>query len=106
MLREKKGDRHEHEERTFALTVGDTPGLLSRVDALFRRQRVPLRTVFFEKEEGASDRARLTLVTEASAEQFSLLSRQLLRLRDVHHVGAAMSAAAAVPSFTLEEKTA
>jgi len=105
MLREKKGDRHEHEERTFAVRVNGVPGLLARVEALFRRQRVPLRTVFFEKELGTRDRVRLTIVVKTSEETFVLLGRQLLRLHDVSHV-AEVHPAAVVPSFALQERTA
>ena len=106
MVRERKGERLEHEERTFSVRVKAVPGVLARVDALFRRQRVPLSNLFFEREEGPGHHARLTIVTVASAEAFSLLSRQLRRLRDVQDIGADMSAAPPVPSFILEERTA
>lgn len=105
MVRERKGERPEHEERTYAVRVKDVPGLLSRVEALFRRQRVPLRTVFFERELGTRDRVRLTIVVKTSEETFGLLGRQLLRLHDVSHV-AEVHPAASVPSFALQERTA
>jgi acetolactate synthase small subunit len=97
--------REERKERTFSLRVEGVPGLLARVESLFRRQRAPIRSFSFEREEGPGGRARLIIVAEASPETFSLLGKQLLRLVDVQEVAEARPAAS-VPSFSFEEKTA
>ena len=72
-------------EHTFSLKVNGTPGFLSRVEALFRRQGVSLRRCFFEEtaEGGAS---RLLIVADSDEALCALLKRQLRRLHDVHDV--------------------
>ena len=95
----------EREERIFSLKVESEPGLLARVELIFRRQRAPIRSFFFEREEGKA--AALTIVATASGEAANLLRKQLMRLHDVleAHELAEPPAAAESP-FTFEEKTA
>jgi acetolactate synthase small subunit len=91
--------------QTFEIRAKDAPGLLARVESLFRRQRAPIRSFFFEGGNGPM--AVLTIEAEASADVADLLRRQLMRLLDVHEVSdAAPAAHLAQPEFTFEEKTA
>ena len=96
----------EREERIFSLKVENEPGLLARVESIFRRQRAPIRSFFFESEEGRVT-AVLTIVATASGQSANLLRKQLMRLHDVleaHETAA--PPASAESSFTFEEKTA
>ena len=93
-------------QETYEIKVKDAPGLLARVESIFRRQRAPIRSFFFEGCEGGPV-ARLVLVAEADEDRSNLLQKQLLRLEDVIEVVRSRDAAAFAPSeFTLEEKTA
>jgi acetolactate synthase small subunit len=95
-------------EQIFDITVNDVPGLLARVESIFRRQRAPIRSFFFEGGRGRE--AQLTIVAESTDEGAILLRKQLVRLVDVSAVaegGAAAGAFAPAESlFTLEEKRA
>jgi len=95
-------------EQTFEITVQDVPGLLARVEAIFRRQRAPIHGFFFEAGEGRA--AHLTVMARANGDVASLLRKQLMRLVDVHAVadsaGAARAFASPEPQFTFKEKTA
>ena len=96
-------------EQIFDITVNDVPGLLARVEAIFRRQRTPIHGFFFESGEGGA--AHLTITVRANGDVASLLRKQLMRLVDVHAVadsgaGAARAFAPPESSFTLKEKTA
>jgi acetolactate synthase small subunit len=94
-------------EQIFEITVQDVPGLLARVEAIFRRQRTPIRSFFFEGEEGCA--AHLTITAEASGEGADLLRKQLMRLVDVHAVadsGAARAFAPPESLFTFKEQSA
>ena len=91
---------------TYEIKANDAPGLLARVETLFRRQRAPIRSFFFEGCEGGPV-ARLVLVADADEERSNLLQKQLLRLEDVIEVvRSSGTAALAQPSFTFEERTA
>ncbi len=68
-------------KRTIVAHVENVPGVLSRVDGLFRRHAVPVESLHFEAA-GASP-ARLTVVTRASAEAAALVVKQLRRVEDV-----------------------
>ncbi len=68
-------------KRTFVAHVENVPGVLARVDGLFRRQSVPVESLHFDTA-GPSP-ARLTVVARASAEAAALVVRQLRRLVDV-----------------------
>jgi len=93
-------------QETYEIKAKDAPGLLARVEMLFRRQRAPIRSFFFEGCEGGPV-ARLVLVAEADEGRSNLVQKQLLRLEDVTEVNRPAEAAAfAQPSFTFEEKTA
>jgi len=73
------------QRQTFEIRVNDVPGLLARVESLFRRQSAPIRSFHFEgSADGPS--ARLRLVTDADDERSGLLQRQLRRLEDVLEV--------------------
>jgi acetolactate synthase small subunit len=94
-------------EQIFEITVQDVPGLLARVEAIFRRQRTPIRSFFFEGGEGCA--AHLTITAEANGEGANLLRKQLMRLVDVHAVadfGAARAFAPPESLFTLKEQSA
>ena len=94
-------------EQNFEITVQDVPGLLARVEAIFRRQRTPIRGFFFEGGKGRA--AHLTITARASGDVAALLRKQLMRLVDVHSVadsGAARAFAAPESQFTFKEKSA
>jgi acetolactate synthase small subunit len=90
-------------EQTFEIRVDDVPGVLARVESIFRRQRTPIRSFFFEREEGRA--AQLTVTASASGEGADLIRKQLMRLNDVHAV-ADPATAAAESRFTFQERTA
>jgi acetolactate synthase small subunit len=96
-------------EQTFEIRIQNVPGILARVEAIFRRQRAPIRGFFLEGEAGAT--AHLTITAMASGDVANLLRKQLMRLTDVNAVadsGAGTARAFAQPgsSFTFKEKTA
>lgn len=72
-------------EHTFSLKVNGIPGLLSRVEALFRRQGISLRRCFFE-ETAEGGAGRLLIVADSDEALCALLKRQLRRLHDVYEV--------------------
>ena len=94
-------------EQIFDITVNDVPGLLARVESIFRRQRAPIRSFSFEGENGRM--AHLTITAEANGEGAELLRRQLMRLVDVNDVadsGKVRAFEAPESRFTLNEKRA
>lgn len=96
-------------EQTFEIRIQNVPGILARVESIFRRQRAPIRGIFLEREEGSA--ARLSITAEASLDAANLLRKQLMRLVDVHDIadsGDATARAFASPEsqFTFKEKTA
>jgi acetolactate synthase small subunit len=94
-------------EQIFEITVQDVPGLLARVEAIFRRQRTPIRNFFFEAGEGRA--AQLTITAKANGDVANLLRKQLMRLVDVHAVadsGAARAFAPPESLFTFKEQSA
>jgi acetolactate synthase small subunit len=94
-------------EQIFEITVNDVPGLLARVESIFRRQRVPIRSFFFEGGEGRA--ANLTITAFAEGDTANLLRKQLMRLVDVHGVGdfgEARAFASPESRFTFIEKRA
>jgi len=94
-------------EQIFDITVNDVPGLLARVESIFRRQRTPIRSFFFEGGEGRT--AHLTITAFAEGDAADLLRKQLMRLVDVHDVrdfGEARAYASSEPLFSLMEKRA
>lgn len=94
------------QQHTFEIKAKDAPGLLARVESLFRRQRAPIRSFFFEGCEGGPV-ARLVLVAEADEDRSNLLQKQLLRLEDVIEVVRSRDAVALTqPELRFEEKTA
>ena len=66
--------------RTIVAHVENVPGILSRVDGLFRRHSLPMEGLVFD---AAAVPARLTIVTRASAEAAALVVRQMRRFEDV-----------------------
>jgi acetolactate synthase small subunit len=94
-------------EQIFDITVNDVPGLLARVESIFRRQRAPIRSFFFEAGEGRV--AHLTITAYAEGDAANLLRKQLMRLVDVHAVadsGDARAFAQPESLFTFIEKRA
>ncbi|MFI5121103.1 MAG: ACT domain-containing protein [Thermoanaerobaculia bacterium] len=94
-------------EQTFDIRIQNVPGILARVEAIFRRQRAPIRAFFLEGEEGSA--ARLSVTAEANLDAANLLRKQLMRLTDVEAVGSFGDQRAFAPSessFTFKEKTA
>jgi acetolactate synthase small subunit len=96
-------------EQIFEIRIQNVPGVLARVESIFRRQRAPIRGFFLEGEEGRGAAAQLTIVAEASGEAADFLRKQLMRLVDVNDVRAAGEALAFAPPeslFTFKEETA
>ncbi len=93
-------------EQIFEIRIQNVPGILARVESIFRRQRAPIRGIFLEGEEGLA--ARLTVAAEADGEGAELLRKQLMRLVDVQDVRdfAEQRAPASESFFTFKEKTA
>jgi acetolactate synthase small subunit len=96
-------------EQIFEIRIQNVPGILARVEAIFRRQRAPILGMFLEGEEGST--ARLSITAEANLDAANLLRKQLMRLMDVHAVtdsGVSAAHAFAPPEslFTFEEKSA
>jgi acetolactate synthase small subunit len=94
-------------EQVFDITVNDVPGLLARVESIFRRQRTPIRSFFFEGGNGRM--AQLTITAFAEGDAADLLRKQLMRLVDVHDVrdfGEARAFASPESLFTFQEKRA
>jgi len=79
-------------KRTFVAHVENVPGVLARVDGLFRRHSLPVESLAFDA--GGAPLARLTIVARASADAAALVVRQLRRfedVRDAHEVVAETS---------------
>jgi len=94
-------------EQIFEIRVNDVPGLLARVESIFRRQRAPIRSFFFEGGEGRT--AQLTITAFAGGDAADLLRKQLMRLVDVHDVADSGQVRAFAPpesSFTFKEQSA
>ena len=94
-------------EQIFEIRVQNVPGILARVEEIFRRQRAPIRGFFLEGEEGSA--ARLSITAETNLDAANLLRKQLMRLMDVHAVGdfgEQRSFASPESLFTFKEKTA
>lgn len=94
-------------EQTFEIRIQNVPGILARVEAIFRRQRVPIRGFFLEGEEGSA--ARLSITAETNLDAANLLRKQLMRLTDVEAVGDFGDQRAFAPpesQFTFKEETA
>ncbi|HTS03335.1 MAG TPA: hypothetical protein VMN04_12480 [Thermoanaerobaculia bacterium] len=93
------------QQQMFEIRATGAPGLLARVETLFRRQRAPITSFFFEGGRGPV--AVLTIEAEAPGDVADLLRRQLMRLVDVLEVSdAAPAPHQAQPEFRFEEKTA
>jgi acetolactate synthase small subunit len=94
-------------EQVFEIRIQNVPGILARVESIFRRQRAPIRGIFLEGEEGSA--ARLTVTAEANSEGANLLRKQLMRLIDVHDIadsGEVRTFAPPESLFTFKEKSA
>ncbi|MEO8584807.1 MAG: ACT domain-containing protein [Acidobacteriota bacterium] len=94
-------------EQIFDITVNDVPGLLARVESIFRRQRAPIRSFFFEGGNGRM--AHITITAFAAGDAADLLRKQLMRLVDVQDVrplGEASARTSSESLFTFKEKTA
>jgi len=95
-------------EQVFEIRIQNVPGILARVESIFRRQRAPIRGFFLEGEEGSSA-ANLTITAVASSEGADLLRKQLVRLVDVHDVlpfGEERGYVSSESFFTFKEKRA
>jgi acetolactate synthase small subunit len=68
-------------KRTIVAHVENVPGVLARVDGLFRRHSLHIDSLLFEAGSGAT--ARLTVVLRASADAAGLVVRQMRRFGDV-----------------------
>ncbi len=68
-------------KRTIVAHVENVPGVLARVDGLFRRHSLQIESLLFEAASGAT--ARITVVLRASAEAAALAVRQMRRFGDV-----------------------
>ena len=69
--------------RTLIAHVENVPGLLARVDGLFRRHSISVESLLFE---ASVTPARLTITARASAEAAALVVKQMRRLEDVRDV--------------------
>jgi len=67
--------------RTIVAHVENVPGVLARVDGLFRRHSLPVESLHFEAAGPGA--ARLTVVARASVEAAALVVKQLRRFVDV-----------------------
>ena len=67
----------------FAALVRNAPGIVARIEAVFRRQNVPLRSFGFTAGSDESRRCRVICVADASAEQAAFVARLLRRIVDV-----------------------
>ena len=67
--------------RTIVAHVENVPGVLARVDGLFRRHGLPVESLHYEGGSGAT--ARLTVTLRASADAAALVVRQIRRFGDV-----------------------
>ena len=67
--------------RTIVAHVENVPGVLARVDGLFRRHSLPVESLHFEA--GSASTARLTVTLRAPADAAALIVRQMRRLGDV-----------------------
>jgi len=79
-------------KRTIVAHVENVPGVLARVDGLFRRHSLDVESLLFEGGSGAT--ARLTVVLRASADAAALVVRQMRRFGDVreaHEAGSEIS---------------
>ncbi|HQR44784.1 MAG TPA: ACT domain-containing protein [Thermoanaerobaculia bacterium] len=68
-------------KRTIVAHVQNVPGVLARVDGLFRRHGLPVESLHFDA--AGPGPARLTVVARASADAAGLVVRQLRRFVDV-----------------------
>ena len=66
---------------TIVAHVENVPGVLARVDGLFRRHSLPVESLHFDGGSGAT--ARLTVVLRAPADAAALVVRQMRRFGDV-----------------------
>jgi len=71
--------------QTFVAVVDAVPGLVARVDALFRRQDVAVESLVFRDARGTAP-ASVTVVAETSDDTARLLVKHLRRLVDVRAV--------------------
>jgi acetolactate synthase small subunit len=76
-------------KQTFSTDVRNAPGVLARVEGIFRRQNVPLESLVLVPTPDFPSRSRLTLVADVSAEQAGFLTKLLRRLIDVQEAGPA-----------------
>ena len=79
-------------KRTIVAQVENVPGVIARVDGLFRRHSLPVESLVFDA--AGTPPARLTVVARASAEAAALVVKQLRRfedVRDAHEVVAETS---------------
>jgi acetolactate synthase small subunit len=81
-------------KQTFVAIVEKTPGLIARVDALFRRQDAALESLTFAALAGLP-LASITVVAHVPDEKARLLVAHLRRLVDVRDVLAPKLASAA-----------
>ena len=78
-------------KRTILAHVENVPGILARVEGLFRRHSVPVESLHFDA--AGTSTARLSIVARTSAEDAGLLVRQLRRLVNVREAHDATSEA-------------
>ncbi|HUM03323.1 MAG TPA: hypothetical protein VL084_13625 [Thermoanaerobaculia bacterium] len=72
-------------KRILVAHVENVPGVIARIDGLFRRHSLPVESLHFDAT--GPPPARLTVVTRASAEAAALVVKQLRRfvgVRDAH----------------------
>lgn len=71
---------------TFVARVANVPGLVARVDAVFRRQSAVVRRLELAADGGEAAPATLTVVADTPPESVTFLVRQMRRLADVREV--------------------
>lgn len=71
---------------TFVARVTNVPGLVARVDAVFRRQAVVVRRFELAADGVEAAPATLTVVADTPPESVAFLVRQMRRLADVREV--------------------
>jgi acetolactate synthase small subunit len=73
--------------QTFSTDVRNAPGVLARIEGVFRRLDVPFESLVLAPAPDGPSRHCLTIVVDVSSEQAGFLTRRLRRLIDIEQAG-------------------